>query len=423
MKALIIEDHLALAQALASKVEAAGFRVRAVPTLALARKDLAAGIPDLLLVDLGLPDGSGLELIEGWKYGPRPATAIITAHGDLEHAIRAKKAGVLEFLVKPVDFRALDDFLDKVKAKLQQSAEPEKFSASFIGASPAMRPVFQKIAQACASDLTVLIHGPEGSGRSHVASLIHRHSGPGEKLLVLNGRQADHWKIGLQSAKGAWLILEEIDHLPMADQVAMAEQLRAGLGEKRLLAICREGGLLPLVRRHEFHPDLYYRLQGLELALPRLEQRLEDLPALCALFMGELKPKGALEFNASAIAWLSQKSWPQNLKQLRSLISGLATLDARSIISACDLDAIAGQNFDFDPTEDFLTVALHRWLDEQSVAGAELPAYRELLGGLERSLLALLLERFDGKPSVMAQALALNRSTLRKRLRELGLQE
>jgi len=423
MKALIIEDHLALAQALASKVEAAGFQVRVVPTLALARKGLAADIPDLLLVDLGLPDGSGLEFVGNWKYGPLPATAIITAHGDLEHAISAKKAGVREFLVKPVDFRALDEFLDQVKSQLRQAAGPEKFSASFIGASPAMRPVFRQIAQACASDLPVLIHGAEGSGRSHVARLIHQHSAPGETLIVLDGRQPGLWKAGLESAQGAWLALEEIDRLPMAEQVALAEKLRAGLGEKRLLASCREGGLLPLVRRHEFHPDLYYRLQGLELELPRLEQRLEDLPALCALFIGELQPGSSLRFNDSAIAWLGQKSWPRNLKQLRHLIGGLTPLEAKSPISAYDLDAIAGKNSDFNPTEDTLTAALRRWLDEQSIAGGELPEYRELLGGLEKSLLGILLERYDSKPSVMAQALALNRSTLRKRLRELGLQE
>jgi len=423
MKALIIEDHLALAQALASKVEAAGFQVRVVPTLALARKGLAADIPDLLLVDLGLPDGSGLEFIKNWNYGTLPATAIITAHGDLEHAISAKKAGVLEFLVKPVDFKVLHEFLEDVKSQLKQSTIPEKFSASFIGASPAMRPVFQQIAQACATDSPVLIHGAEGSGRSHVLHLIHQHSAQDERLIILDGRQHHQWKTALKSVEGAWLALEKIDRLPIANQVALAEELRSGLGEKRLLASCSEGGLLPLVRRHEFHPDLYYRLQGLELELPKLTQRLEDLPALCALFIGELQPSASLKFDESAIAWLSQKSWPGNLKQLRHLISCLSPLDDRSIISASDFATIQDENSDLKSSEDSLTTALRRWLDEQSIVGSELPDYRVLLGGLEKPLLTLLLERYGDKPSVMAKALDLNRSTLRKRLRELGLQE
>lgn len=415
---LIVEDNRALAMALAAKAAHWGFKTELAPTLALARKALAKMCPDVVLFDLGLPDGSGMELLNEQL----PAAAIITAHGELDHAIAAKKAGVNEFFVKPVDFDALDQFLRTLvpRAGGEESAKGD-IAGEFIGESVAMRPVIQKIARACASKRPVLISGSPGTGRSHVAYLIHRNSEKSGKLVVIDARSTNALPELKVNDAGLTVVLDHVEALALDQQVVLAkvfEEIGSGV---RVIAICDRRGLLPAVKDHRFHPDLYYYLQGIEVTLPDLEERQEDFPALCQRFLGEIAGKEHLGISPRAIERLRESAWRGNLRQLRDVLQRAARTVAGGMVEVEDIPEVLVPRVRESSTDDPLALEIRHWVDHYLMASDGIPDYRELLAGIESRLLTDLLSRFDGKPSVLAHELKLNRSTLRKRLRELGL--
>ncbi len=414
---LIVEDNRALAMALAAKAAHWGFATELAPTLALARKALVNMRPDVVLFDLGLPDGSGMELLKE----DLPYAAIITAHGELDHAIAAKKAGVNEFFVKPVDFEALDQFLRTVVPRDREVLENRDIAGDFIGESASMRPVFQKIAQACVSNRPVLVSGSPGTGRSHVANLIYRKSEKPGKLVVIDGRYMESLPDLDASDSALTVVLDHVEALALDQQVALAKAFEeAGTGV-RVIAICNSRGLLPAVKDHRFHPDLYYYLQGIEVQLPALEERQQDFPALCEGFLDKYESNQKLDVSQEALKLLRENTWPGNLRELRDVLHLAAESATNRTIEVKDLPETVIAQVRRDQISDPLALEIRNWVDEALASTDEIPEYRELIAGLESKLLTDLLTRFDGKPSVMAHELKLNRSTLRKRLRELGL--
>jgi len=413
---LIVEDNRALAMALAAKAAHWGFKTELAPTLTLAKKALAKIRPDVVLFDLGLPDGSGMELLNE----ELPHAAIITAHGELDYAIAAKKAGVNEFFVKPVDFDALDQFLQTVVPRGRQESVDRDIAGEFVGESAAMRPVFQKIARACASSRPVLISGSPGSGRSHVANLIHRKSEKPGKFIVIDGRHMDAIPDLKATDTGLTVVLDHVESLALDQQVALAKAFEEVGTGVRVIAISGRRGLLPAVKDHQFHPDLYYYLQGIEVPLPDLEQRQEDFPALCQSFLSESVNSETLEISKPALKLFRETSWPGNLCELRDVLHLAARSATNGTVEVEDLPETVVARVKQHQTGDPLAQEIRNWVDSALVASEEIPEYRELLAAVESRLLADLLTRFDNKPSVLAHELKLNRSTLRKRLRELG---
>lgn len=403
--------------ALAAKAAHWGFKSELAPTLALARKALAKLRPDAVLFDLGLPDGSGMELLTE----PLPHAAIITAHGELDHAIAAKKAGVNEFFVKPVDFDALDQFLRTVVPRGREESVDRDIAGEFVGESVAMRSVFQKIALACASRRPVLISGSLGTGRSHVANLIHRKSEKPGKLIVIDGRYMDALPDLKASDTGLTVVLDHVESLALDQQVALAKAFEEAGSGVRVIAISGRRGLLPAVKDHRFHPDLYYYLQGIEVPLPDLEERQEDIPALCQGFLNESANGESLQISKSALNLLRETAWTGNLRELRDVIHLAARTASDGTVEIEHLPETVVAQVKQAQSGDPLALEIRNWVDSALVASDEIPEYRELLAGVESRLLADLLTRFDNKPSVLAHELKLNRSTLRKRLRELDL--
>jgi len=413
-KLLIVEDNRALALALIVAGEKCGYEVDAAPSLALARKLIKEGVPDTMLLDLGLPDGRGFDLLESFKNEPLPMTAMLTAHGEIDHAISAKKLGITEFFVKPVDFADLERFLVRASQRGAKKDEGSGFSMSFIGTSMKMRGVFQMVAQACASDLPVVIMGAEGSGRSHVAHLIHQHiESKGPSVVVDCEGFCGDWRKVVNKARGGSVVLDGVNALPLESQLLL-DPIVGDCKDVKWIAISGDKGLRVAVREHTFQPDLYYRLQGGEVVLPKLQERMEDFRALCSLFLAELDSSRTLILNESVYAMLESNPWVGNLRELKNVLRyAVITSKGRTVLRLEDFPDAYRQG-EIRERRGFER-ALEEWVS--GWLGDDLPEYREIHENLEGMLLDILLDHFEGNKANLARNMKMNRATLRKKLK------
>ncbi len=442
---LIVEDERPLALALAATVRHAGGFAEMAPTAAQARRLLDRGTCfAAMILDIGLPDQNGLAFLQSLQADRRPPVLVITAHGEIDNAITARKLGVREFFPKPLNFEAFNRALEQLVEAFSDGhprhleIRPEGVSEfpgenAFIGAAPSMREVFQQIAHACASREPVLIRGETGTGKTHVAHLIRRHSqGAGDPLAVHLGGGDPGKDTGsslagaLDDAAGGTLILEEIGALTPEDQRTLVHGIEEGSESfPRILATCTEA-LRDKVDSGAFRSDLFYRLQVLEVRLPPLRDRREDLPVLAAYFSGLLAPDRRVHTTEEGLKQLASHSWPGNLRELRNVVSYAITATAGGTrIEATHLPGYLGNppaTLSENPPDtgelppDLLD-ALGHWLDLR-LASAPPPTYRELADALEVALLQDLLPRFDGKLARLAKELQANRGTLRKKLKD-----
>lgn len=477
---LIIEDEVGIASALAAVAERCGLSCEVAASAELGLDLFVKARPSFVVLDIGLPDGSGLDVLSEIRArDERVPVVIITAHGELQNALAAKKRGASAYVVKPID---LDDF-ERLIGDLSQAMEvedapdtgglavveaaeedPSRAAPFLIGSSAAMQPAFASIAHACASDVSVLITGPTGIGKSLAARVIHansaRHSGPfvvlacsslPETLLEaeLFGHEAGAFtgatkaRAGhLERAQGGTLLLDEIGELSLAVQVKLLrfldERSFAPVGGRedkqadiRVLAATNRD-LDRDVADGRFREDLLYRLRVLELKLPPLASRIEDLPALCSHLLSRVGGRGRV-LSPGVLEILERHDWPGNVRELRNVLehasavcSGTTILrghlpqglrDAAAAAGGVAGGVAGGLGDGADPgtgDEDLLDAALEAWLDALLASDA---SYAEIHRRIEQRILAALLPRYDGMPTRLARALGMNRATLRKKLR------
>jgi len=425
-RVLIVEDEHALALALAAAVRQSGVESDLAPTATRARSHLESGTNyEAMILDIGLPDQNGLEFLESLPAEQRPPTIVITAHGEIQNTITARKLGVVDFLPKPLNFDEFQEVLTRVTMPRRQKANPESpapETVAFVGAALSMRPVFQQIAHCCASDDPVLVRGATGTGKSHAARLIQGNSirsGPSETLVIGPTTSSEELNSVLQRAAGGVVVLEEIASLNPEGQAELVSQIEAGTTDQfpRLIATTHDD-LRELVEAEAFRSDLFYRLQVLELRLPPLSDRMEDLPALVSYFIGQLVPDRNLSISETALGRLMSHDWPGNLRELHNSIAFALTVNSgATTIEDTDLpEYLRKDHQEIDEKAPALLVqALDSWLDARLQEEGE-TIYRDLAESLEATLIRRLLERYDGKMARMASALHANRTTLRRRL-------
>lgn len=454
---LIIEDEAALATALGTVMKRLGHEALLCASAALGLEKLVSGKPSLVILDIGLPDQSGLEVLNAIRrHDTTLPVLIITAHGSLHNAVEAKKRGASGYLVKPLDLRELEE---AVRALLQVSPAAEvppttaadTESALLIGSSLAMQPAFAAIAHATASDAPVLITGPTGIGKSLTARVIHlhsrRHKAPfitlscasfPENLLEseLFGHERGSFtgatmdKIGhIERAAGGTLFLDEIGEVPPAVQVKLLrfveEKVFSRVGGRtdrhvdlRIIAATNQD-LNKAVIEKRFREDLLYRLRVLEVKLPPLSARMSDLPALCSYLLAGMAKDRALTLSEDALAVLKRHDWPGNVRELRNALEHAAAVCNGTILLPqhlpSELRHASGTHVAAAGSVD---AALQEWLESRLTDGS---TYDAIHDELEGKLLAALLPRYEGKPTLLARALDMNRATLRKKLRAAGL--
>jgi DNA-binding NtrC family response regulator len=447
-KILIIEDEAALAAALGSACQRLGHTPRICGSGKTGLEALASGDTSLALLDIGLPDLSGLEVLKAARASaPATPVVIITAHGSLENAVAARQLGAAAYLVKPLDLREVQETITQVLAasSAPSPTAPSKGPrARLIGIAPVMQRIFSEIAHATTSDAPVLLSGPTGVGKTLAARVIHEHSARASAPFVvlhcgalpeqlLESELFGHVKGAftgaltdreghIERAKGGTLFLDEIGDISSTVQAKLLrfveERAFARVGgredvrvELRLITATNKN-LRDEIAAGRFREDLYYRLHVLEIRMPTLRERRADIGALAANFLAA--SSRPLVLASETLSLLQRHDWPGNLRELRNALEHAAAVCTGPVILPHHLPRELRERAEAAPALDArLASSLGEWLDARL---AEKANYDDMHEAIEAMVLRHLLARFDGKPTVLARETNMNRVTLRKKL-------
>ena len=409
---LIIEDDAALNQMLQLHFEDNGFTVAGVPTCREGLALLQGSAFDLILLDQQLPDGTGLELLHRIRdQDPGQAVVMMTGEHNLELAIDAIKQGAADFVHKPIVNDALQIVVDRVLENrrlareveaLQPAPDDQMKKRELIGRSDAMLQVSKEIALCAGSGATVLISGESGTGKEVVARLIHAHSGRKGPFVAVNcaaivdtlleselfGHEkgaftgATSRKPGkFELAQDGTLFLDEIGELAPPLQAKLLRALQEQVFERvggtqqistnaRILSATNRD-LLAAAASGRFREDLAYRLKVINISLPPLRERLEDIPLLTQALIEKIAQrihKPPLQPTVEAIAALQSHDWPGNVRELENVLTQ-ALVQARNGVLTPDLlpmksSVAVGQSTSVQPVSAVTMATVFRTLDQ-----------------------------------------------------------
>jgi two-component system nitrogen regulation response regulator GlnG len=468
---LVADDDAAIRTVLNQALGRAGYDVRTTGTAAGLWRWVSGGDGNLVITDVVLPDESGFDLIPRIKrVRPELPVVVMSAQNTILTAITAAERGAFEYLPKPFDLKELTSVVQRAlqnpQAKPEQSTRRDSGEERLplIGRSPAMQEIYRIIARLTQTDLTVMIMGESGTGKELVARALHdygrRRHGPFvavnmaaiPKELVeseLFGHErgaftgATNRGIGrFEQAESGTLFLDEIGDMPLEAQTRLLRVLQQGeyttVGGRtpiktdvRIIAATNRE-LRQLIQQGLFREDLYYRLNVVPMRLPPLRERGEDIPDLARHFLAKAEEEGlpAKRIEPDAVDLLRRYRWPGNVRELENLVRRLVVLHAGDTISASviasEMSEPARSSASGAEEQPTLSASveqhLARYFAEQ---GGRLPPaglYDRILQDVERPLLSICLAATRGNQIRAAHLLGLNRNTLRKKIRDLGLE-
>ncbi|MDF2493375.1 nitrogen regulation protein NR(I) [Sphingomonas sp.] len=464
---LLVDDDDAIRVVVAQALRRAGHSVRSASSIAELDRELAASRPDVLLTDVVLPDGDGIDVTQRLsREMPELPVIVLSARNTLSTAVRANEAGAYDYLPKPFDLDTLTKTVSAALARRRELApvavDSDDASLPLIGRSPAMQEVYRIIARVVSNDLTVLVSGESGTGKELVARAIHdlgrRRAAPfvainmaaiprdlieaelfGYERGAFTGA-AQRTAGRFEQAEGGTLFLDEIGDMPIEAQTRLLRVLQSGefttVGGARIMranvrivaATNRE--LQQAVANGQFREDLYYRLNVVPIELPALRERREDIAILARHFLERAADAGLPRkvLNEQAVTLLRDHDWPGNVRQLENLMRRLAALSRDDQISAGEVAAMLGQAGGHPASvlpDVGLETAVRAFIDRlakcdpRSLDDGTL--YDRLLSEVERPLIEVMLARHGGNQLRASRAIGLNRNTLRKRLDTLGI--
>jgi two-component system response regulator AtoC len=383
---MVVDDEETARLVISSFLKSKGYEVIDVGTLTEARQYLQRGASDIIILDVRLPDGYGPNLLsDASKMVIKPQIILITAQGQIEEAVEAMKNGAQDFILKPLDLLVLEKSVRKaeeivvMRRELNHLRENQTQSGEFIiGSSQKMQTVINLATRAAESSVSVLITGQTGTGKEVLANFVHKAGPRADKPFIdincpaiqptmfeseLFGHEAGaftgaiHRKNGLMEvADGGILFLDEISSMPVDMQAkllrAIEERSFRRVGGTSLIRVdvqiiaASNRNLKEMMGNHEFREDLYYRLKVVDLDLPPLRERRDDIPELVGYFMKKFNRNlGANVQNISpnALTALIEYDWPGNIRELSNTIE-------RAILF-CDEDAIDIQHLPNELTE------------------------------------------------------------------------
>jgi len=439
---LVVDDEPDLCELLSITLQRMDLTPRTACDVASAQRMLKAERFDLCLTDMQLPDGDGLELVKWIQlYSPSVPVAVITAHGNMETAVRALKLGAFDFVSKPLDLSGLRKLVaTAIKLSDTPDGDTSVFGPRLLGASGAMQHLREMIGRVARSQAPVHIFGESGTGKELVAKLIHesgpRRDGPfvpvncgaiptelmeselfGHKRGSFTGAVSD--KKGLiQSAEGGTLLLDEIADLPLHMQVKLlrviqekavrpvGEQVEMGIDVRVLSATHKN--LSQLVAEGKFREDLFYRVNVIELRVPSLRERPEDVHELAEAVLRRLGRRMKMVppiLGKDALSALEAYSFPGNVRELENILERAITLSTSGEVRASDIQL------------------------RQTPGGTANPgglpnagALGDHLEDVERSAIIKALEQTRFNKTAAAKMLGMSFRALRYRIKKLGIE-
>jgi two-component system nitrogen regulation response regulator GlnG len=466
---LVVDDEEGVRWALTKALERGGYRVDLAVDGPTGLEAAAAPGVDLVLLDVRLPGRDGLEVLREIRRQRADLPVIMmTAHGTLQVAVEAMKLGAYDYIGKPFDTEEVLLVVEKALqaqalvrevSELRQQLEAPVVLGGIVGASPAMQQIFKAVGRVAGTDLTVLLRGESGTGKELIARAVHENSRRKGRPFVpvncaaiprelLESELFGHEKGAFtgavaarrgrfEQAEGGTVFLDEIGDMDLGLQTKLLRVLQ----ERRIERVGGEGSvpvdvriiaatnqdLEAAVSRRAFREDLFYRLDVVTIRLPPLRERREDIPALAAHFLAlfaaeqHATPKVC---SPESLQLLLAHAWPGNVRELESVVKRAAALSPTSLLLPDHLpdalQAAAG------PAESRARGAPFplEWIQAELTrlaGGMDGRLHEHFAGCLERPLIGAVLRRTGGNQVKAAELLGINRNTLRKRIRELGI--
>jgi two-component system nitrogen regulation response regulator GlnG len=466
---LIDDDPTLIAGQVRRAFPAPAHRVEVAVTGAEGRERVGAGPPDVILLDLVLPDLSGLEVYQQVRrLDARIPVIFVTMAKDADAAIEAMKQGAYDYLFKPLDINQLRRVVSEALEVARRMREPAVVSetppdpdvdGAIVGSCPALIEVFKAIGRVAAQDVTVLITGASGTGKELVARAIYQY-GPRAQapFLALNcaaipealleselfGHEkgaftgAERRRIGkFEQCSGGTLFLDEVGDMPLASQAKVLRLLqdqsfeRVGGNETvrtdvRLIAATHRD-LKAWSEAGKFRPDLYYRLEVFTVHLPPLRERGDDLPMLVQHYVRRFNRelgREVREVSPEAMDLLRSYPWPGNIRELQSVLKRALLRSTGPVLIPSFLPSPLGAPraaaAAVPPAEEL--APLESFIRQRLQAGSN-DLFEETIRRVEQFLLPLVLQATGGNKAQAARILGLSRPTLRMKLRELGLSD
>ncbi len=458
----VVDDDSSIRWVMEKTLSSANIQCETFVNAASVLQALQKETPDVLISDIRMPDIDGLELLKQVHNShPELPVIIMTAHSDLEAAVKAYKKGAFEYLPKPFDVDETVTLVERAithsqeqKRSSQPTRDIEQHSTEIIGEAPAMQDVFRAVGRLSHSSISVLINGESGTGKELVAHALHKHSPRSKKPFIALNMAAipkdlieselfGHEKGAFtgasgtrqgrfEQANGGTLFLDEIGDMPLDVQTRLLRVLADGqfyrIGghsavqvDVRIIAATHQN-LEKLVHSGEFREDLFHRLNVIRIQIPALRERKQDIPKLTQHFLSlaskELEVE-AKQLHSDTIKVLSSLSWPGNVRQLENTCRWLTVMASGSEVLPSDLPAelLEEQSTDATQSQDWQS-QLQQWANEQLAQGKDnlltmaLPAF-------ERTLLTTALKHTNGHKQEAAKRLGWGRNTLTRKLKEL----
>lgn len=441
---LVADDDRTIRTVLTQALTRAGCKVHATSSLMTLMRWVEEGKGDLVISDVIMPDGNGLDMLpQIAKLRPGLPVIVISAQNTIMTAIQAAEAEAFDYLPKPFDLpdlmkrsaRALD--LKRHAPKPSLAPREAMDDLPLVGRTPSMQALYRLVARVMNADLPVLISGESGTGKSLIARAVHdfsdRRSQPFITAQSSDLAGVDGISMLLSRAKGGSLVLDEVADFDDDAQARLVRMLDV-MGEHapRIMATS-QADLSLKMEAGKFRKDLFYRLGGVTLSVPPLRERVEDIPLLAEHFLarGERDQGVQRRLSADAMALVRAYPWPGNVRQLENLLKRVLVTATEHEISKAEIEAAlgAGQpvqtsrpgSMDGEKLSASVARHLQRYFD---LHGGQLPpagVYDRILHEMEVPLIEIALDATGGNQAKCADLLGINRNTLRKKITELDI--
>ncbi|MFQ6004781.1 MAG: nitrogen regulation protein NR(I) [Woeseia sp.] len=458
----VVDDDHSVRWVLEKALRQAGMEARSFDRAEHLLEAIGHSSPDVLITDVRMPGMDGIALLDRVSRScPDLPIIVITAHGDLDHAVAAYRGGAFEYLPKPFDLDEAIELVTKAAGKngrqiSHDDAKGEQDIPSLIGKAPAMQEVFRSIGRLARSSMTVLITGESGTGKELVARALHQHSPRANKPFValntsaisselleseLFGHErgaftgAESRRIGrFEQADGGTLFLDEIGDMSPALQtrllrvLAESEFYRVGgqtsiRVDVRVIAATNQD-LARAVNEHRFREDLFHRLNVIRINTPPLRQRPQDIPLLLDHYLADAARElgtPAKTINPEAVEILQAYEWPGNVRQLVNATRRLTVTAPGSVISAPDIPQDLGGRASARGAGKEWTRSLANWAEQQLSSRQSGPLLESALPEFERTLIRIALNQSKGRRQDAARLLGWGRNTLTRKIKSLEL--
>jgi len=426
---------------------------------------LKEALPDIALLDINMPGKNGLEILrDAGALSGETSFIVMTAEATMDNTVEAMKLGAFDYIGKPFDLdeleiiveRALRDRAMRKKLRRLSTRLDEGLAEStvFVGKSRAVQEVFKTVGRLATGDVDVMVLGESGTGKELMARLLHasspRKDGPfvafnaaavpaGLVESELFGHEKGAFTGAVEARPGKFeladtgaIFLDEIGDMSLDLQARLLRVVQERefyrVGGKRPIRVdvriiaATNQDIPAMVRNGRFREDLWFRLGGVTITMPPLRKRRSDIPILAEHFLARFSREfgtGARTISPAAMEALKKYNWPGNVRELENVIRRAVLLSSTMEILPCDLNITPGERGG-DSLENLIAARLRPFVERMEARGRQ-DIYALIMPFMERPLLRLVLERTGGNQLRAAEVLGINRNTLRKKIKLLGI--